>query len=64
MESDTDDAFEPVYMTIISNMQECLGKSSSWIIDSVLDNANNILNCKPLSGNSYIKLLKELDHPK
>ena len=50
-EIDVDDVFKSIYTTIISNIQKCLGKSSGWIIDLVI-------------GSSYMKLLKELDHPR
>ena len=40
-----------------------LGKGSGWIIDSVIEhNNNNMSKYNPLSGNSYIKLAKKLDH--
>ena len=32
--SDIDNVFESVYTTIISNIQDFLGKGSGWIIDS------------------------------
>ena len=35
-----------------------------WIIDSVVDHTINISKYSPLSGSSYIKLPKELDHLK
>ena len=34
------------------------------VIDSVIDHTINISEYKPLSGSSYIKLPKELDHPR
>ena len=61
--SDIDDVFESVYITIISNIQRSLGKSSGWINDSVTDHTINISKYKPLTGSSYIKLPRELDHP-
>ena len=42
-------------------MQKSLRKSSSWIIDSVIDHAISISKYNPLAGSSYIKLPKELD---
>ena len=63
-ESDIDDAFESIYSTIISNIQKSLRKGSGWIIDSVVDHTINISEYKSLSGSSYIKLPKELDHTK
>ena len=37
---------------------------SGWIIDSVIEHNINTANYNPLAGSSYIKLPKELDHPK
>ena len=42
-------------------MQKSLRKSSSWIIDSVIDHAISISKYNPLAESSYIKLPKELD---
>ena len=61
-ESDTDDVFQLINSTVISNIQKSLGKDSSWIIDSVVNHTINISKYNPLAGSSYIKLPKELDH--
>ena len=54
-ESDFDDnVFKSINTTVISNIQKSLGKSSSWIIDSVIEHNINI---------SKYKISKELDHP-
>ena len=63
-ESDHDDVYESIYITIISNIQNFLGKGSDWIIDSVMDHNINISKCNPLAGSSYINLPKELDQPR
>ena len=63
-ENDIDDAFQSIYTTIISNIQKSLGKGSGWIIDSVIHHTIIISRYNSLAGNSYIKLLKELDRPK
>ena len=63
-ESDIDDVFQSIYTTIIKNIQKSLGKGSGWIIDSVIDRTINISKYNPLAGSSYIKLPKELDHPR
>ena len=63
-ESDIDDVFESIYSTIISNIQKSLGKGSGWIIDSVIDHTISISKYNPLAGNSYIKLPRELNHPR
>ena len=62
--SDIDDLFQPIYTTIISNIKKSLGKGSGWIIDSVIDHTISVLKYNPLVGSSYIKLTKELDHPR
>ena len=61
-ESDIDDVFQSIYTTIIRNMQKSLGKSSYWIIDSVIDHTLSISKYNPLAGSSYTKLPKQLDH--
>ena len=47
-ESDIDDVFESVYTTVIANLEDNI----------------NISKYNSLAGNSYIKLPKELDHPR
>ena len=39
-------------------------KGSDWISDLVLNGKINISKYNALAGSSYIKLPKELDHPK
>ena len=39
-------------------------QDSGWIIDSVTDHNLSISKYNPLARNSYIKLSKELDHPR
>ena len=56
--------FKSVYTTIITNIQRSLGKGSGLIIDSVIDHTISISKYNPLAGSSYIKLHKELHHPK
>ena len=62
--SDIDDVYKSIYTTIMSKIQKSLRKGSGWINDSVVDHTINISKYKPLSGSSYIRLPKELDHPK
>ena len=45
-------------------MQKSLQKGSGWIIDSVIDHTNSISKYSFLAEGSYIKLPKELDHPR
>ena len=63
-ESNIDDVFKSIYSTIISNVQKYLGKDLAWIIDSVIDHAITVSKDDPLAGRSYIKLPKQLDHPR
>ena len=63
-ESDINNVFESIYTTIISNIQKSLSKGSGWIIDSVIDHSVSISKYNPLARSSYIRLPKELDHPK
>ena len=63
-EGNIDDVFELVYSTIPTNMQKPLGRNSGCIIDSVIDHNINVSEYNPLAGSSYIKLPKELDHPR
>ena len=55
---------QSTYTTIITSIQKSLRKGSGWIIDSVIDHAISISKYNPLAGISYIKLPKELDHPR
>ena len=63
-ESDIDHVFQSIYTTIITNIQKSLGKGLGWIIDSVIDQTIGISKYIPLVRSSYIKLPKELDHPR
>ena len=56
--------FESAYNVILSNIRECLGKTLAWIIDSAVSYSINISQHNPISDSNYIKLPKELDHPK
>ena len=48
----------------ISNIQKFILKGSCWIIDSVIDHDISISKYNPFVGSSYLKLPKEIDHPK
>ena len=63
-ENDIDDVFKSIYTTLLSNIQKSLGKGWGWFTDSVIDDNISISKYNPLAGNSYIKLLKDLDHPR
>ena len=62
-ESDNHDVWS-IYTTIILNIQKSLGKGSDQIIDSVIDENISVSKDNPLAGSSYIKLPKELNHPR
>ena len=53
-----------MYTTVISNIQQVLGKGSGWITGSVIEHNINISQYDLLAGSSYIKLSNELDHPR
>ena len=55
---------QSIYTTIISNMPKSSGKGSGWINESVIDHTISISKYNPLPRSSYIKLSKELDHPR
>ena len=63
-ESDTDNVFELIFSTTIQNIQKYLEKGSGWIIDLAIDHNINISKYNLLAGSSYIKIPKELYHPK
>ena len=63
-ECDINNVFKLIYTTIITNIQKSLGKGSGWIIVSVIDHTISISEHNPLPGSSYIKLTKDLDHPR
>ena len=63
-ENDIYYAFKSIYTTIIENIRKSLGKSSGWITDLVIDQTISISEYNTLVGSSYIKLPKELDHPR
>ena len=63
-ESDIDNLFKPIYITVISNIQKSFQRGSGCINDSVVDHNISISKYNSLAGSSYIKLPKELDHPR
>ena len=62
--SDIDDVFESIYSVILSNIQKSLGKKFDWITDSFVDHTISISKYNHFAGSSYVKLPKELNHPK
>ena len=49
---------------MISSIQKFIGKGLGWNIDSVIDLNINNSKYNPLAVSIYIKLPKELNHPK
>ena len=45
----------------MSKIQKPIGKSSSWVIDSMINHTIDILKCKPVNGSRYPK---ESDYPR
>ena len=62
--SDIDGVFKSIYIMIIRNIQNFFGKRLGWIIDSVIDHTISINKYNSSAGCGYIKLPKELNHPK
>ena len=63
-ESDINDVFKSIYSTIISNIKKSPENASGWITDSVIIIIIIVISDYYfLAGSSYIKLLKELNHP-
>ena len=63
-ESDINDVFKSIYSTIISNIKKSPENASGWITDSVIIIIIIVISeYYFLAGSSYIKLLKELNHP-
>ena len=56
--------FKSIFTIIIEIIQKSLEKGSGWVICPVTDHTISISKYNPLAGSSYIKLPKELDHPR
>ena len=56
--------FKSIYTIVISNIKKSLEKGPGWIIDSVIDHNISICKYNPLAGSSFIKLPKQLSHPR
>ena len=63
-ESNINEVFQSIYTITSSNIQKSLGKGSRWIIHLINDHTISISKYNPLDGSSYIRLPKELDHPR
>ena len=62
--SGIDDVFESIHSIITSTIQNSVGKISGWTTDHNHRSKYSFSKNKPLTGSSYIKLPKELNHPK
>ena len=51
-ESNSDDVFQSIYIAIITNLQNSLGKDSDWIIDSIIDHTVSISKYNLSAGSS------------
>ena len=63
-ESDIVNVFQSIYTALIENVRKSSSKNSWWIIDSVIDHTICISKYDPLTGSNYMKLPKELGHPR
>ena len=63
-ENNFNGVFQSIYTTIITNKQKALAKDWGWVIDLVTDHTISISKYNPLTGSSYIKLSKYLNHPR
>ena len=63
-ESGVDGVFDPIFSSIISNMQKSLGQGSGSVIELVLDHNITISKHNPLACSSRIKLPKKFDYPR
>ena len=63
-ESDINDVLNQSIVLLYQTRKSLCENISGLIINSVIDYDINISKYKPLAGISYIKLPKELDHPR
>ena len=63
-ESDVYNAFQLISTRTLTKIKKSLGKCSGWIIDSVIGNTISISRYIRLAECIYIKLPKELEHPR
>ena len=61
-DADINSILESIDSTIMTKIQKYHAEGSGWTIGSVIEQNINISKYKPLSGSSYIKLPKELNH--
>ena len=59
-----DNLFEPIFSTLMSYIQKFFGEGSAWTIDFVIDCTISTSKYNPLAASTYVKLQKELDHPR
>ena len=61
-DSEIDNVFQSIYRTILTKTRKYQAEGSGWVIDLVTKQNINISKYKPLSGSTYIKLTKKLNH--
>ena len=57
------DKLDPIEEEILELIATWISEGSGWIIEEILNHYINVVSYIPLSGNSYIPLPKELQHP-
>ena len=62
--SDIDNVFQSIFTENMENIRKSSLEDSGWIIQSVIDHIISISKYNPLARSTYIKLPKELDHPR
>ena len=51
------------FQEIIHRLENWISHGSGWIVEEIISQFLNVSSYLPLSGSTYIKLTKELDHP-
>ena len=51
------------FQEIIHRLENWISHGSGWIVEEIISQFLNVSSYLPLSGSTYIKLPKELDHP-
>ena len=51
------------FQEIIHRLENWISNGSGWIVEEIISQFLNVSSYLPLSGSTYIKLPKELDHP-
>ena len=54
---------DPSFQEIIYRLENWVSHGSGWIVEEIISQYLNLGSYLPFSGNTYIKLLAELNHP-